>query len=117
MINQISDLCWMLGIGLYKYSINAELIKSEGLGPLLSARGFGYETSSGKPRIFYDDSQSVQEIRYTIAHELGHILQGHFREGRASLCDPVLEQEADSTAAVLMDLIYGPEWQDQMESA
>ena len=113
-VNQISEMCRALGIGLYKYSINAELIKSEGLGPLLSARGFVYQTPHGKLMIFFDASQSCQEVRYTIAHELGHIFQGHFREGRTSLCNPVIEREADSTAAVLMDLIYGPGWEEQL---
>lgn len=112
-IEYITDLCRILGIRFVRYSDSAELLKNAGLGDWLTAKGFVCRVSGGRYMIFFDDSQSRQEICYTIARELGHILQGHLCERGTSTA---MEQEADSTAAVLMDLIYGPEWQNQMDT-
>lgn len=35
----------------------------------------------GKPAIYYNDSKKENRIRFTIAHEIGHILLGHLSEG------------------------------------
>lgn len=115
-IHQITKLCWMLGIKLYRYSDNAELLKNSGFGDWLVAKGFACQIPGRKPIIFFDDGQTEQEIRYTIAHELGHILHGHLQKDRVSLGtlgNSVMEREADSTAAVLLDLIYGSAWQEE----
>lgn len=63
---------------------------------------------SGRWRIIYDDTQSKQRCRFTIAHELGHILLGH--ELRAGFSHyrtfekrkPVEETQADEFAARLL---------------
>lgn len=58
--------------------------------------------------IIYDDTQSVGRCRFTIAHELGHILLGHTIEGgyvaRASRigAKPEVEKEADMFAARIL---------------
>ncbi len=58
--------------------------------------------------IIYDDTQSVGRCRFTVAHELGHILLGHTIEGgyvaRASLIGtkPEIEKEADMFAARIL---------------
>ena len=100
---QVSDIASKLNIGLYKYSQNKELLIKSGLSYLMQAKGFAYMSPVGKLMIFFDDSQSRQEIRYTIAHELGHILLGHVdsRNPRGRLLEPSnpkLEREADSFA-------------------
>ena len=47
--------------------------------------GAGYSTMLGdRPVIFYDKDSDLWEQRFTIAHELGHILFGHLRNPEAS---------------------------------
>ena len=78
----------------------------------------GFHFSSGvatisddKPYILCDDSRPREEVRYIIAHELGHILLGHlsFRKESGGYA-PYMETEANIFAAVLLahDL-YGRE--------
>lgn len=66
-----------LDILLGKYSANIDLIRNSGLEDLLDADGFTYQDPNRHLVIFYNDRQSRQESRFTIAHELGHILLGH----------------------------------------
>lgn len=66
--------------------------------------------------IIYDDTNSVERIRFTIAHELGHIFLGHrLRRGRSTGTKefepkPLTEREADVFASRLLCpacVIYG----------
>lgn len=63
----------------------------------------------GKPSILVDMSLPLDELRYTVAHELGHILLGHlsFRDAHGTEL-PQAEMEANAFAAALIvqDLIY-----------
>ena len=104
---KVSSIAAKMNIGLYKYSQNSTLLRKAGLEHLMRAKGFAYMAPSGKLMIFYDDSQSRQEIRYTIAHELGHILLGHVDsnhpQGRLlQPSDPKLEKDADSFAVRIL---------------
>lgn len=62
-------------------------------------------SESGEWVIVYDDSDSIGRKRFTIAHELGHILLGHpLRDGTQhtrtfNLDRPEIESEADMFAA------------------
>ena len=73
---KISKICIGYGIEVLSYSKNEELITEIGNGTELSNDGFTYN-KNGKPVIFYDDTKSPQRYRFTIGHELGHILLGH----------------------------------------
>lgn len=35
----------------------------------------------GKPVIYYNDKRSEHRVRFTVAHEIGHVLLGHLSEG------------------------------------
>lgn len=35
----------------------------------------------GKPVIYYNDKKPIHRVRFTIAHEIGHILLGHLSQG------------------------------------
>ncbi len=58
--------------------------------------------------IIYDDTNSIERIRFTIAHELGHIFLGHrLRRGRSAGAKefkpkPLTEREADIFASRLL---------------
>lgn len=82
---------------------------------LLKVRKLDAETivkrGSGEYLIVYDDTIGyLPRIRFTLAHEIGHIVMGHFtefektslREGVAPAEKIVLEREADAFAAELL---------------
>lgn len=74
---RISDICLSYGINIYNYSKNAELISKLKANELKIGNDGFTTIVNGKPIIFFDDSKSPQRSRFTIAHELGHILLGH----------------------------------------
>lgn len=77
----------------------------------ISDEAFSCETSTGYV-IFYNDDTNFKlprRIRFTLAHELGHILLGHFDNHKGFLsrngfdiADPVREKEADIFASELL---------------
>ena len=57
--------------------------------------------------IIYDDTDTPQRVRFTIAHELGHIFLGHdmlygYHTRRDNIAKPAAEIEADMYAARLL---------------
>lgn len=62
----------------------------------------------GYPYVVVNDNESVQRIRFTVAHELGHYLLGHLGSDKANLnreyenIKPIQETEADMFAARLL---------------
>ena len=70
--------------------------------------GISFQTKSSEWLIVYDDSASIGRKRFTIAHELGHILLGRpLREGEQhtrvfNKDRPEAEREADMFAARIL---------------
>lgn len=70
--------------------------------------GISFQTKSGEWLIVYDDTATTGRKRFTVAHELGHILLGHpLREGEQhtrvfSKDRPEVEKEADMFAARIL---------------
>ena len=70
--------------------------------------GCCFINKQGKWIIVYDDSETPDRIRFTIAHELGHILLGHELEAgfghfrRIAEGKPITETQADEFAARLL---------------
>lgn len=64
------------GIYLIKYSDSDYINKHS------SPTEDGYSRlMDNKPVIYYNDNKPIHRIRFTIAHEIGHILLGHLSEG------------------------------------
>ena len=97
---QVLDIARALGITVLKYS----QVKKDKLKPKES----GTTVFIGdKIYIIYRDSESIQRCRFTIAHELGHILLGHkLTENRYfrkfDTTKPEIETEADMFASRLL---------------
>lgn len=104
---KISEICTSYGINIYSYR-NAKLINKLKADKLkIGNDGFTTAVGGGKPIIFFDDSKSPERSRFTIAHELGHILLGHV--GRYNLInrepsseDNPIEQAANVFASRLL---------------
>lgn len=104
------NIAGALHIKVGAYSWNAGMLRQKGYAPLLRASGFAYADPQGNMVIFYDDQAGEQQLRFTLAHELGHILLGHLGQkgqspprGQLILpSDPKLEKEADRFALRLL---------------
>lgn len=72
--------------------------------PLLSSNQNGLVIlSKGKFYIIYNEKDSLQERRFTAAHEIGHILLGHLFSNPTSQQEKeIREQEADIFATFLL---------------
>ena len=70
-----------LGVRVYAYSRCRELLEDTGLEAVArQASGLTFYSGS-QPVILYNDLETPQRIRFTIGHELGHIVLGHVRPG------------------------------------
>lgn len=98
-----------LGIRVYAYSRSRNLLEAAGLAEVAD-RVSGLTFCIGAtPIILYNDAETPQRIRFTIGHELGHIVLGHVQPGEHTRQnrdphpgdDPV-EQAANRFAADLL---------------
>ncbi len=93
----VNAIAKLLGIKVIKNSEVHELKKGE--------RGFTME-ANGNWYIVFDDTESVPVCRFTVAHELGHILLGHTmyqkKKYRTFTFRDDEEQEADMFAVRLL---------------
>lgn len=64
---------------------------------MINNLGFTEKTNNNKYIIFYDDQKPITTQRFTIAHEIGHILLYHFNCPRSSR-----EKEANMFAARIL---------------
>lgn len=71
---------------------------------LRNGGGIAFTVNGGQPAIVYDNDRSNSEVRFIIAHELGHILLGHlnFRADFKDKMPDSAEAEANIFAAVLL---------------
>ncbi len=98
---QVSRICKNLGIAIISYSDGAELIYQLHLEEhCKESDGFIFQSC-----IFYNSECSVERQRFTVAHELGHILL-HNGKGvynrEPSPTDIPIEQEANVFASRLL---------------
>ena len=76
----LNHICRKLGVGVYRYE------DVQGLPDVaLQADGLLY-FEGDVPVILYDQDKPPMRIRFTIAHELGHLILGHVGPGE---CTPV----------------------------
>ena len=70
-----------LGVRVYSYSRSRKLLEDTGLAEV-AGRVSGLTFYIGEqPVILYNELEMPQRIRFTIGHELGHIVLGHVRPG------------------------------------
>ena len=94
----VTDICRNAGISLIKNSA-ANLLRDGESGISIKQNEKWY--------VVYDDHDSRQRIRFTVAHELGHILMGHalkygYYTRKNNIVKPADETSADMFAARLL---------------
>lgn len=97
----LSDVVKKLNIRTIKYSKLKKLKIKQYVEIVDTEQGFSEKTGEGKYYIFYDDSVMIERQRFTIAHEIGHILLEHFEKD-------ILEREKEANmfaARLLMPMV------------
>ncbi len=98
-----------LGVRVFAYSRCRELLEKTGL-EAVARHASGLTFYSGdQPVILYNDGETPQRIRFTIGHELGHLVLDHIRPGDHTTQnrepqpgDSPMEQAANRFAADLL---------------
>ena len=98
-----------LDVRVYAYSRGRELLEAAGLTEAAKqVSGFTF-FAGAQPVILYNDTELPQRIRFTVAHELGHLVLGHVRPGEHTRQnrepqpgDSPMEQAANRFAADLL---------------
>lgn len=104
-----NDICRRLGCRVQTYETGARAIQAARLSGLAkTADGFTL-MYKGTPFIFYRTDVPIGRQRFTVAHELGHVVLGHLGDGMVSTRnrepepgDPEAEQQANVFAARLL---------------
>lgn len=78
---KVSRICGTYGVTLRSYQAGAPLIRELGLDAQCDASDGFTVRSGGRCYVFYNMEQPPGRVRFTIAHELGHILLGHLGDG------------------------------------
>lgn len=77
----LNSILRQLHIHTHPYKGNERRIRELGLEKqIIHTSGLTFYRG-GSPYILYDDTELPQRIRFTIAHELGHLVLGHIRPG------------------------------------
>ena len=78
---KVSRICGAYGVTLRSYQAGAPLIQALDLEAQCGASDGFTVRSGGYCYVFYNAEQPPGRVRFTIAHELGHVLLGHLGEG------------------------------------
>lgn len=72
----LNELCRHMGILLFSYTSGIKMIKKYKLELYMENDAFSTIIQNNYV-IFYDESKPVRRRRFTVAHEIGHIVLGH----------------------------------------
>ena len=78
---KVSKICGAYGVTLRSYQAGEPLIQALGLTAQCDVSDGFTVRSGGRCYVFYNAEQAPGRVRFTIAHELGHVLLGHLGEG------------------------------------
>lgn len=98
-----------LEVRVYSYGRSRELLESTGLSEVAKQVSGLTFYAGDRPVILYNEAETPQRIRFTIGHELGHIVLGHVQPGEHTrqnrepqTGDSPTEQAANRFAADLL---------------
>lgn len=100
----IKKICQDNGIRIYAYQDVPAILEAIGLDPQGGTPGLSLKQPDGPAVILYDRERPAMERRFSIAHELGHILLGHldYRQKGTGQYPEFAESEANYFAVALM---------------
>ena len=77
-------ICKQLGVRLYSYQDAKQSIQNRGLSEVVTHTDGLSLYSNDTPIILFDNTLPPSRIRFTVAHEIGHIVLGHVMPGQAT---------------------------------
>lgn len=99
----LNPICKQLGVKVFRYE------SVRGLPDVASKTDGLTFFHHGEPVILYDQSKTLERIRFTVAHELGHLILGHVAPGQQTTTnrepmptDNPIETAANQFAARLL---------------
>lgn len=108
---KVSRICAAYGVTLRSYQAGAPLIRALGLEAQCGASDGFSVRSGGRCYVFYNAEQAPGRVRFTIAHELGHVLLDHLGDGEHTVYnrEPSPEDAPDEhTANVFASRLLAP---------
>ena len=108
---KVSRICRGYGVTLRSYQVGAPLIRELGLEAQCDISD-GFTVRSGdRCYVFYNMEQPPGRVRFTIAHELGHVLLGHLGDGELTVYNRESSSEnapEEHTANVFASRLLAP---------
>lgn len=80
----VTSICQALGIRVFSYRSGEKMIARHGLQQLTEQTDGFAMMLYDVPVIFFDSRCTKQRARFTIAHEIGHIMLGHVGHGQCT---------------------------------
>lgn len=105
---KISQICHNDGIKLRSYSQGADLIALYNLYSSVTENDGFAVILNDTPYILYNEMQTIQRIRFTVAHEYGHYVNGHIsrsptaRNKEPKESDDYIETQANIVASRIL---------------
>lgn len=109
----VSQICQHYGWRLTDYRAGREAITALGLSDLTKQTDGFCVYTNGRYYIFYDASRPRPRQRFTVAHEIGHIMLGHIGDGQCTCKnrDPSADDAPEETQAnQFAARILAPAW-------
>ena len=104
----VGRVCKLLGIKLHTYRRSETILQLVGLLPLTAQTDGFCQFVNGAFHIFFDDTLPIPRQRFTVAHEIGHIVLGHIHADCSRINrdpapgDSPIETQANQFAARLL---------------
>lgn len=97
---KVIKICRELGIAVFSYEKGRSIIEKFNLFGH-TARTDGFTIFPDEPTIFYDGRMPAARCRFTIAHELGHLVLNHIQRGQVTAInrEPEMGDDPNETAA------------------
>jgi len=83
----LNTICCKLKVKVLTYGDNAKVIERAKLNNAVHSTDGMTFYAWGKPVILFDERKSPQRARFTISHELGHIILGHVKPGKFTVAN------------------------------
>ena len=109
----VGQICRHYGWRLTSYQAGQKAIAALGLSDLTKQTDGFCLYSSGRYYIFYDDTMPRARQRFTVAHEIGHIMLGHIGNGQCTRInrEPATDDAPEETQAnQFAARILAPAW-------
>lgn len=109
----VGQICQHYGWRLTSYQAGQKAIAALGISDLTKQTDGFCLYSGGRYYIFYDDTMPHTRQRFTVAHEIGHIMLGHIGDGQCTRInrEPAADDAPEETQAnQFAARILAPAW-------